>query len=189
MSVARIFLGTVIGITLGAILAPTAHFITPIKYLIFPLMSVIKATPVASFIVLLLILTGKEIVPTVTAALIALPIVHSNVSHGIESIDKSLSEVCTVFSLGFFKRFKVLWFPSVMPSFIAGMKSCIGLSWKAGIAAEVLCTPVQSIGYKINETRIYLETPELFAWTAVVIILSFAIEKISLLIFSERRGK
>ncbi len=188
-SVGRIFLGAVIGIALGTLLAVGGHFLPFLKYLTAPIMAVIKATPVASFIVLLLILIGKGPVPSVTSALITVPILYANVSKAIDGIDKSLTEVCTVYSLSLAKRWRVLWMPSILPSFISGMKSCIGLSWKAGIAAEVLCTPPESIGLKIHETRIYLETPSLFAWTAVVIVLSLIFEKGALLLLKERRRK
>ena len=188
-SVGRIFLGAVVGIALGTLLAIVGHFIPFLKYLTAPIMTVVKTTPVASFIVLLLILIGKGPVPSVTSALIAVPILYANVSRAIDGIDKSLSEVCTVYSLSLAKRWRVLWLPSLMPSFISGMKSCIGLSWKAGIAAEVLCTPPESIGLKIHETRIYLETPSLFAWTAIVIVLSLIFEKGALLLLKERRRK
>lgn len=188
-SVVRIFLGAVIGVAAGTLLAAIGHIVPIVKYLTYPVMTVIKATPVASFIVLLLILIGKNSVPSVTSALISVPILWANVSQGIDGIDKSLTEVCEVYDVPFFKRLRVLWIPSVMPNFTAGIKSCIGLSWKAGIAAEVLCTPTDSIGLKIHETRIYLETSELFAWTLVVIILSLAFEKLALSLFSGRRKK
>ena len=188
-SVLRIFLGSAVGIIAGTLLAIGGSLFSPIKYIISPIMTVIKATPVASFIVLLLIVIGKGPVPSVTAALISIPILYANVSRSIDGIDKSLSEVCAVFSLSFSKKLKVLWVPSLMPGFISGMKSCIGLSWKAGIAAEVLCTPADSIGLKIHETRIYLETPSLFAWTAVVIVLSLVFEKLAISLLAERRKK
>ena len=188
-SVLRIFFGAVIGIALGTLLAALCRIIRGLKYLTLPVMTVIKATPVASFIVLLLILIGKNHIPSVTSALISIPILWANVSEGIDGVDKSLVEVCDVYKIPFFKRLRVLWIPSVLPSFKSGIKSCIGLSWKAGIAAEVLCTPTDSIGLKIHETRIYLETAELFAWTLVVIILSLAFEKLALSLFSGRRKK
>jgi len=188
-SVLRIFLGAFIGIIIGSALAVAGHFLKLIKYLTAPIMTVVKATPVASFIVLLLILIGKAPVPAVTSALITIPIIYSNLSRAIDSVDRELSEVCQVYSLPFSKRLRVLWLPSLKPGFISGLKSCIGLSWKAGIAAEVLCAPKDSIGLKIHESKIYLETPSLFAWTAVVVILSLIFEYAALWLLKERRRK
>ena len=54
----------------------------------------------------------------------------------------------------------------------------MGFAFKSGIAAEIIASPVFSIGRKLQESRIYFETAELFAWTAVVIILSMIFEKL-----------
>ena len=52
------------------------------------------------------------------------------------------------------------------------------MAWKAGIAAEVLAVPKQAIGTEIYFSKLWFETPTLFAWTIVIIILSFIIEKL-----------
>jgi NitT/TauT family transport system permease protein len=62
----------------------------------------------------------------------------------------------------------------------------MGLAWKSGVAAEVLCQPKLAIGSELYYSKIYLETPELFAWTALVIILSFILEKLFKLLLSGR---
>ena len=66
------------------------------------------------------------------------------------------------------------------PSFriLLRMIASIGMAWKAGIAAEVICSPHNTIGYFLYRTKIYFDTPALFAWTLCVIVLSFIIEKI-----------
>ena len=189
-SVMRIFAGALFGILAGMFLAILSHFFLIVKYLTSPLTTVIKATPVASFIILFLILIGKEHVPFLTSAMISMPIIFSNVFEGFENIDKNLLEVTHVYNFSFAKKCRVLYLPSIKPYFISGIKSCIGLAWKAGIAAEVLCTPDASIGLKIHETRVYLETPYLFAWTGAVIILSLIFERLAVkLIGKERREK
>ena len=71
---------------------------------------------------------------------------------------------------------KALYIPSILPYFTSALISSIGLGWKAGIAAEVLCTPLNSIGKAIFESKIYFEYVDLFAWTAMVIVLSIIFE-------------
>ncbi len=185
----RIFAGAFAGVVIGAILTFLSHFVLPIKYIVSPVISLIKATPVASFIILFLILMGKNSVPSTTSALITIPIVYANLLKGLESIDRNLVEVSKIYSIPFLKKCKALYIPSLEPYFISAIKSSIGLSWKAGIAAEVLCTPSLSIGLKIHETRVYLETPSLFAWTAVVVILSLIFEKATVFLISMKERK
>ena len=65
-----------------------------------------------------------------------------------------------------------------MPFFMAAAKAGMGLAWKAGIAAEVLASPSLGIGTELYNAKIYLETADLFAWTAVIIAISVALERL-----------
>jgi len=68
----------------------------------------------------------------------------------------------------------MVYLPSVLPQYAAALITSLGLAWKSGVAAEVLCHPKLSMLY---ESQIYLETADLFAWTAAVIMLSVIMEK------------
>ena len=46
------------------------------------------------------------------------------------------------------------------------------------IAAEIIGIPKGSIGENLYNAKIYLETPDLFAWTFVIIAVSVLFEKI-----------
>ena len=87
-----------------------------------------------------------------------------------------LFEMAQVYRIGPWKTFRFVLVPSLMPSLKAACMTGLGFAWKSGIAAEVLSQPKRAIGSNIFYSKVYLETPELFAWTASVIVLSFAIE-------------
>jgi NitT/TauT family transport system permease protein len=57
----------------------------------------------------------------------------------------------------------------------------MGLAWKSGIAAEVICRPDFSIGKQLQNAKIYLETPDVFAWTITIVLLSMLLEKLLVL--------
>ena len=59
------------------------------------------------------------------------------------------------------------------------------MAWKAGIAAEVLLMPLISIGKMIADSKYNLETVDLFAWTAVTVILSVIIEKAAVFVLKK----
>ena len=107
-----------------------------------------------------------------------LPIIWSAVHHSISNVDANLKEMTEVFGFTKIQKIRHLYFPSVFSSFSTAFMTSVGIAWKAGVAAEVMCTPKFSIGTSIFESKKYIETPELFAWTATVIILSLIIEKI-----------
>ncbi len=138
----------------------------------------------ASCIILALIWLGRGFVPLFITALMVMPVVWANVSEGLRAQDKKLLEVARVFRLPERRVFFSLTLPTVLPYFRSALCSALGLGWKAGVAAEVLTVPQRSVGRMIYESKLYLETPELFAWTVTVIAVSFLIERLLLRLVS-----
>ena len=180
LSLLRIMTGIISAVLLGVVLATVTTHNRILSDLFSPILTVIKVTPVASFIILALIWVGRDYVPAVISALMVLPIICNNVSAGLRNINPQLLELAKVYQLPRFTRFYRITIPSVMPYFLSAIQSSIGIGWKAGIAAEVLTVPALSIGKMIFESKMYMETVDLFAWTLVVIVISLVIETVLL---------
>lgn len=178
ISLLRVLGGFAAGCLTGVILAITASISGVAQSIISPFIRIIRATPVTSFIMLIMLWIGYSFVPVFIAALLVTPIVFSNLCEGIHETDRQLLEVAKVYKFGKLKTVKTVYIPSVKPYFISAAVTSLGLAWKAGIAAEVLCLPSDAIGREIYYSKLYLETPDLFAWTVVVIIFSILFEKI-----------
>lgn len=168
-SIGRIMLGIACAVLLGTVLAVLTCRFSILDTLLSPLLVIVKSTPVASFIILVLIWIGRDQVPAVISGLMVLPVVWNNVSAGIRGMDSELLEMAVLYRLRPGVRFRRLYVPSVIPYFVSALKTSIGIGWKAGIAAEVLTVPVYSIGKLIYNAKLYLETTDLFALTLVVI--------------------
>lgn len=184
----RIFLGMAVGTLLGILLAVLTSLSRWADAILAPAIKVIRAAPVISFILLVWLWVSRSAVPSVISALMVLPVVWLNVSRGIAEIDPKLSELAHAYRFG---RWKTLWLldlPSVKPYFASGVNTAMGLAWKAGVAAEAICLPVEAIGTQVYYAKLYLESPHLFAWTAVVIVLSFALERCIALLLREGKG-
>ena len=175
-SIRRVLTGIASAVLLGILLALLTHKSALLRALLSPVMTLVKSTPVASFIILALVWLGRDVVPPVIAALMVLPVVWANVSQGLDGIDPQLLELAQVCRLPRGRVFRRITLPSVLPHLRAALCSALGLGWKAGVAAEILTVPARSIGKRIYEAKIYLETTELFAWTAAVVLLSLVIE-------------
>jgi len=183
----RVAQGYFPGVLLGAVGGILTAKVRLLDVLFSPLLTVIRATPVPSFIMLIFMLLGRDSTPAFIVFLMVLPIVWANMAQGVKTVDGSLKEVCRVYGMSPWRRLRLLDFPHCRPFFAAGALTSLGLAWKAGIAAEVLCTPRESIGKMVYDSKVYLETSQLFAWTAVVILLSLILEK--LLKFFLERGR
>jgi len=188
ISVGRILLGVVCAISLGTILAVLTARSRLLHLLIAPAMTAMQATPVASFTILVLIWVNRDYVPVLICAMMGLPIVWSSVSGGIRMADPQLLEMAKVYRLSKLHTLRRIWIPSVMPFFRTACSSALGLGWKAGIAAEVLTVPRHSIGRMISESKLYIMTEELFAWTLTVIVFSLLLQKLMQRILRGRDG-
>lgn len=177
VSLSRILLGLFAGTAIGCIFAAATSASSFAKMLLSPLLQIIKATPIASFIILALIWLDVGNVPVLTAMLVVIPGVWANVESGIFSVDKELVQMANCFGVPKSKVFFKIAVPSIRPYFLAAMSSSIGMAWKAGIAAEVICPYKNSIGTALHDSKIYFQTVNLFAWTITVIILSVVLEK------------
>ena len=158
------------------ILLPSPHAV--LRRLFDPLLSIIKATPVASFIILALVWIKSMLMPVFIAFLIVLPIVCSNIYGGLRSTDRQLIEMCDMYGITGTKRLTALYLPSAVSYALAAGRSALGLAWKAGVAAEVIGRTSRSVGNMLYQSKLYLETVDLFAWTAAVVILSRVLEAV-----------
>ena len=175
-SLLRIFGGLLLGVALGALLAGLTAWVPLLDWVLTPAVKVVRATPVASFILLVYLWVERGRVPGLISALMVLPVVWGNVTRGIAETVPRLLELARAYGFGRGRTLRRIYIPSVLPYFASGCRTALGLAWKAGVAAEVLCQPQNVIGTQIYNTKYYLETPSLFAWTLVVIALSFLLE-------------
>lgn len=174
----RIFAGFLLGTLAGTVLAAAAGHWPIVEDMLWPFAAVVRSVPVASFIILCLVwLTSRQLAWFISA-LITFPVVYSNILSGIRSLDRKMNEMAGVFRISGIKRTIWIELPQLKPFILSACSTAIGLSWKAGIAAEVIGIPDGTIGEKLYMAKIYFETPELFAWTAVIVILSVATEKL-----------
>ena len=179
-SAGRILLGFLLGAVSSVVLAVAAEGWAWVEALLSPVMQLVKATPVASFIILALVWVSGSSLSILISFFMVLPVLYGAVRTGIESTDGQLLEMARVFRLPLPCRVKAIWLPAVLPAFRQGCSVALGICWKSGVAAEVIGLPDGSIGDALYRAKITLSTGELFAWTFVIIVLSAAFEKLFL---------
>ena len=177
-SILRITAGFLAGVLLGTLTGILTAKLPLSEGLLSPLLTVIRATPVASFIILALVWMGRDAIPVFISFLMVFPIMQSHVHTGVRAVSPARLEMAHVYHVPPMRRLKALYMPAVLPNFSAGCRTCLGLAWKAGVAAEVISLPMRSIGRQLYYSKLYLETVDVFAWTVTVIVLSLLIEKL-----------
>lgn len=177
-SLCRIVLGFLAGILLGTVLAALSARFRHVEELLAPAMLAVRSIPVASFIILALILFSSRNLAVLISFLMVLPILYANVLEGIRAADGQLLEMAQLFRIPPRRRIRYVYLPQVLPYFRSACSSALGLCWKAGIAAEVIGMPRGSIGERLQQAKVYLDTPDLFAWTLVIVLVSLAFERV-----------
>lgn len=176
-SFGRIVGGFLLAAMAGSLLAALSSVCSMIRDLLSPAMAAIKAVPVASFIILILIWVPSRNLSVIISFLMVLPVMYTNVLNGIAALDPLLLEMAHVFRIPPLRRIRYIYLSQLLPFLRSGFSLSLGLCWKAGVAAEVIGIPKGSIGEKLYEAKVYLETADLFAWTLVIVVLSVCFEK------------
>ena len=176
-SLLRLFAGFCAAFLCGGVLGALSFRLHFIEALLSPLMHFCKAVPVAAFAVILLIWQGAGRLSASVCFLVVLPIVYVNVLEGLSHTDKKLLEMAHVFRFSRKNIFFYIYRPAMAPFLEGCLKTALGMGLKAGVAAEVIGIPRWSIGGEIYLSKIYLDTAGIFAWTAVILVLSFCLER------------
>ena len=138
VSLGRIFGGFALGAAAGTLLAVITSALSWADWLFRPMVKVIRAVPVASFIVLVLLWASTGRVPAIVSGLMVLPVLWGNVCKGISQTDGQLLEAARAYRFGRWKTLRLVYVTSVLPYFASGCATGLGLAWKAEVAAEVL---------------------------------------------------
>ena len=185
----RIFGGFLLSCALALLLASLAAGRPWLRDLLGPPVAVVKAVPVASFIILALVWLDAEALSLFISALMVFPPVYLNVLEGLRQTDPKLLELARVYRIPFRRRVWGVYLPQVLPYFRSAASLALGLCWKAGAAAEVIGLPEGTIGERLYTAKVYYQTPDLFAWTAVILVLSAVFERLFLAAVDGLAGK
>ena len=179
-SLLRILAGFLAGWAAGILLASAGHHFPLFADFLSPAVRLLKAVPVASFVILFLLWYGKANIALVICATVSFPILYLNTLEGLKATDPQLVEMADVYRVPWHRRLRFLWLPQLRPYLISALSLAMGMSFKSGVAAEVIGLPRRSIGEALYQAKLFFNTPELYAWTLAVILLSVGFEKLIL---------
>lgn len=175
-SVFHIALGFLLGLVIGSLLAVLSACSETIHIFLWLPIRLIRSIPVASFVVLALLWTPAGRLSIVISFLMVLPILYTHTLTAIRQLDPKLTEAAVLFRVPVWKRILQLYIPQLLPSVCSACVLASSMAWKSGIAAEIIGLSRNSIGNQLYQAKIYLLTPQLFAWTLVIVLLSIGFE-------------
>lgn len=179
-SFGKISLGFLSAFLSAVLVGGAASRFSFLREFLSPFMALLKSVPVASFVILALIWMGSERLSIFIAFMVVFPMIYESTLTGVEQTDPALLEMARVFKVPAWKKILYIYRPGVKPYLIGSCRTALAMSWKSGVAAEVIGIPDASIGEKLYMAKIYLNTAELFAWTLVIILVSAVFERLFL---------
>lgn len=175
---ARILGGLALAAVCGGVLAGVSVRSRAFARLVAPALSFVKATPVACVVVLLLIWLGSARVSIAAVFLMALPGVYFSLAEGLAQVDKPLEQMLRLYGVRGWRLFCAHTWREVLPFVLSCAKAVIGMSWKAGVAAELIGMATGTVGERIYQAKLLIETADLLAWTVLVVAASWACERV-----------
>ncbi len=141
-----------------------------------PLVSAARATPVISVILIALIWLPVPQVPVLVGFVVGYPLLHQGIADGLRAVDPELRELARAFRWGVRRRVVHLELPGSWPTVSSAIAGALGMSWKAVLAAEVLSLPAFGIGSMLQESRTYLDTAAVLAWTLIAVLAAYGFD-------------
>lgn len=177
-SCSRIAVGFLLSFILGIVLGVLAGKFHLVEVLLWPLMLAVKTVPVVAIILICLIWMTSNQLTAFIVMLMVVPLIYANTLEAIKSTDWKMLQMANIFHVPFAKRLIYIYLPQIKPFLISACSVSLGVSWKSGIAAEVLSIPDGSIGELMHEAKVYFVTVDLLTWTLIVVLLSLLFEKV-----------
>ena len=177
-SFGRISLGFFLAFALSLVLAAVSARFSLAEILLRPYVLAIQTVPVASFIVIALLWLSGRHLSIFISFLMVLPVLYANALQGFRAADRQMLEMAQVFRMPRFRRIRCIFLPALAPYLQSACHVALGLCWKAGVAAEVIAVTEKSVGGMLYDAKVYLEIPDLFSWTVLIVAVSLGFEKL-----------
>lgn len=182
VSIGTTLLRACAGLLLSLVAASITAFLLnrseAIRFLFMPWLSLLRSVPVISFILLALIFLNPEMIPLLIAFLTMYPLLTENLLKGLMNRRDSWKMLARQFHLNAWNRLFQINYPQLKPYLFSGLASAVGFGWRAIIMGEVLSQCVDGIGKRMKEAQVFIDVPELIAWTLVAIVLSWLTDKL-----------
>lgn len=180
LSFAHILAGFLAGFAVALVLGFLSHRYRLMRELLAPFFDALKSIPLVCIIVLLLLWVGSKKVSGLAVFLAVFPAVYFSMLEGLDAQDPKLRELLHAMQTSGMRIFLADTWQQLLPFLLGTARNVCGMAWKAGVAAEVIGTPRGTIGEAVYQSKLLLETADLFAWTIAIVAASWACERVFL---------
>jgi len=175
-SFSRLLIALVVSFFSAIIIGTIASIKAPFEAFLRPYVSSIRAIPVASMLVVILLWIGSKNAPIVICAMVVFPLFYEMILESIKNMEKSFLEVISLDSKFNFFVFRKVYVPAILNNLFISFVQSIGLGFKVLVMSELIAYTEDSIGKKIYTSKLNLDIEGVFAWTIIIIVIVMIIE-------------
>lgn len=192
---ARTFVRVLVAFSVSAMLAAVLALIAYVKPsfagVLSVLTSMMRTLPTMAVLLIFLVLTSASVAPVLVAFLSLFPMLYTGFYAALNEVDGELLEMSRAYNVPLKRKIMKLYLPCVTPYALRTLGSAFSFSLKWIVSAEVLAYTYRSLGGMMQEAKIYMEMPTLFALVLIVFCVGLLFETGFewLARHAERRGK
>lgn len=151
--------GSMAGITLGLLLGVNRW----LRYLIRPIIEVIRPIPAPAVIPPLILFLGvDDALKIFIVALASFFPVFTNAFSDVHAIDDTLVQTARTFRVGWYRTMMKVILPATLPSIAAGLRSAISIALVVAVIAEMIAGS-SGIGYFIVQMQYAMRPDQMYA--------------------------
>jgi NitT/TauT family transport system permease protein len=136
------------------------------EYAFYPYAVVLQVTPIVAIAPLLLIYLPQYAAVLVCAWIVAFFPVLANTTLGLNSVDRNLRDLFSLYGASHWQVLRRLKLPSALPYMLGGLRIAGGLSLIGAVVAEIAADSAgagSGLAYRIAESGYRLNIPRMFA--------------------------
>lgn len=172
----RLLIAFIISGVLGIFLGILAGNSKSLDYFLNPVVSTLRTLPVASIIIIIIILMGRNNSLYIITFLMIFPLVYEASKQGVTNISQSLKNNIAIENHPKYTILTRIQLPLAMPYIRTSLFQSIGLGFKVIVMAEFISQTNIGIGKELFNGSISINYHIVFAWTLIIIIIVFLFE-------------
>jgi NitT/TauT family transport system permease protein len=176
MTLKRVLIAFLFAFVFAVIFSIISYLVPWFSLFIAPIISVLRSMPVLGVLLIILIWAGASTAPIVVAFLSLFPMLYASFHASLSQVDRKLVEMSRVYKVPTLKRVWKLFLPSAAPIALRESGAALAFCVKLVVSAEVLASTFKSLGGLMQEGKMYLDMPLLFALVCVTFLLGLLLE-------------
>lgn len=175
-TISRVFIAFSISFIFALAVAVISYMVPWVGRIIAPIVSALRSLPALAILLLVLVWTNAGTAPIIVAFLSLFPMLEAGMYAALCQTDKGLIEMSRIYNVSFQKRIFHLYLPAAAPYALREVGAALAFSLKLVVSAEILAATNFSLGGMMQEARLYLEMPRLFALVTISFFIGLILE-------------